>query len=62
MTDLGSEGFYKINIMSSKSHKAEYQTSVTANRIVKDLVREKLPKGETFDPVRALQFNPMLWV
>ncbi len=37
--------------MSSQSYKADYQASITANRIVKDLVKQKMPKGETFDPV-----------
>ena len=40
-------------MMSSEPYKNEYQTSIMASRIVKDLVKQKLPKGETFDPVHA---------
>ena len=48
--------------MSSELYKTNYQASLTANRIVKDLVKQKLPKGQTFDPVRALKSNPMQWI
>ncbi|CAL5228192.1 g11277 [Coccomyxa viridis] len=41
--------------MSSQSYKADYQASITANRIVKDLVKQKMPKGETFDPVKGAE-------
>lgn len=40
-----------VSIMSSEPYEAECHTSVTADRIVKDLVQQKLPKGETFHPV-----------
>ena len=36
--------------MSSK-YKAEYETSIKARRIVKDLVQTRMPKGQKFDQV-----------
>ncbi len=36
--------------MSSKYH-AEYETSIKARRIVKDLVHTRMPKGQKFDQV-----------
>lgn len=36
--------------MSSK-YKAEYETSIKARRIVKDLVQTRMPKGQNFDQV-----------
>ena len=52
MTDFGIRGRHHTSTMSGKSYEAEYQTSIKANRIVKDLVKQKLPKGITFDPVQ----------
>ena len=38
--------------MSSEPYKAEYQTSMKAQSIVKDLVKTRMPKGQTFDQVQ----------
>ena len=36
--------------MSSK-YKVDYETSINARRIVKDLVQTRMPKGQKFDQV-----------
>ena len=37
--------------MSSEPYKSEEQTSITAKRIVEDLIKQRLPEGETFGQV-----------
>ena len=38
--------------MSIESYKAEYQASIKAHRIVKDLIKTRMPQGQTLDQVQ----------